>query len=540
MTDLWLPDYLRQARTSLRYIDQTGRSRGMFSGALKTAALGGDRLGLTIEFTKHGGKSTTGKSERAILRSSIIARLRGGQNRIYARDLSYRRRGSFPATELLTNNTFVSGTNGYAAGGSAFTISASDRSLRLVRNQSYSSADILVPSSGTTVTINVPYVARVFENAGLGSWTAVGVQAGSTSGGSEYGFTSSAVGGMKALCFVPDTTPTYFGLVDFQTSGMFAGDYYETPYISMARCFQVDNSPNDMLFSTAFDQWTTSSGVTGATITANSTAGPDENVNADSLVENGANSQHYTTQNFTASSSAHDRTAWCMVKASGRNFVTLQMSHATGSVTQYFNVTAGAGAVGSTASTTAGWSNRRAFVRDFGNNWYLCVLIARKTSADASITFNILAASADGTNSYAGSSSTALILSRGGSAASSMPVYPPTNNASAVSSGTAQTGSGIRVKGLPPSTNGLLLVDDQVGIETSRGPELKFVTAPLNSDAAGLGYLQFEPPLRQSPADSAPIMVHEPMGRFAYVGESPGWDNDPGFWSTASCELEEA
>ncbi len=66
------------------------------------------------------------------------------------------------------------------------------------------------------------------------------------------------------------------------------------------------------------------------------------------------------------------------------------------------------------------------------------------------------------------------------------------------------------------------------------------MTARLNSDAAGLGYLQFEPPIRTSPADNAPVIIHAPMGRFLFTGDAVGWDNDPGFWSSATAEFEEA
>jgi hypothetical protein len=89
---------------------------------------------------------------------------------------------------------------------------------------------------------------------------------------------------------------------------------------------------------------------------------------------------------------------------------------------------------------------------------------------------------------------------------------------------------------LPVSTNGLLMPDDEIQV----GNELKLVTAPLNSDAAGLGYLQFEPPLRGAPADNAPVILHEPMGRFLFTGELVGWDHEPGIITRASAEFEEA
>jgi hypothetical protein len=107
-------------------------------------------------------------------------------------------------------------------------------------------------------------------------------------------------------------------------------------------------------------------------------------------------------------------------------------------------------------------------------------------------------------------------------------------------SGTAQTGNGLHIKGLPASTNGLLLPNDEFEIITALGSELKITQAALNSDAAGLGYLQFGPPIRGVLADNAPVIVHEPMGYFMFAGDAVGWDHDPAIITTASAEFEEA
>jgi hypothetical protein len=79
-----------------------------------------------------------------------------------------------------------------------------------------------------------------------------------------------------------------------------------------------------------------------------------------------------------------------------------------------------------------------------------------------------------------------------------------------IGSGTSQTGNALHLKGLPASTDGLLLPGDYFEING----EIKQATAALNSDAASLGYLQFEPALVRSPADNDPINVTDPMGKF--------------------------
>lgn len=76
--------------------------------------------------------------------------------------------------------------------------------------------------------------------------------------------------------------------------------------------------------------------------------------------------------------------------------------------------------------------------------------------------------------------------------------------------GGSQTGSALEVDQTVTSTNGILLPNDWVSI----GGELKCVTAPLNTNASGQGYLRFKPQLFRSPADNSPIIITDPMGKF--------------------------
>ena len=144
----------------------------------------------------------------------------------------------------------------------------------------------------------------------------------------------------------------------------------------------------------------------------------------------------------------------------------------------------------------------------------------------------------DGGGSYAGNTSNGMYIWRAGCAVSSLPFQPSQSVATSVE-GSSQTGSGIHVKGLPASTAGLLLAGDWVEIITSQGSELKMVTASLDSDAAGLGYLQFAPALRGTVADNAAIIVHRPMGRFISTADAIEYLDEPGIVSTSSFEFEE-
>ena len=101
--------------------------------------------------------------------------------------------------------------------------------------------------------------------------------------------------------------------------------------------------------------------------------------------------------------------------------------------------------------------------------------------------------------------------------------------------GAGQTGNSINVKGLPTSTNGILLVGDWV--ECSG--QLNMVTAPLNSDSAGLGFLQLQRPFTTAPADNAPVIINRPMGRFLLADEEVSWSSRPGVLSDFSISFVE-
>ena len=69
--------------------------------------------------------------------------------------------------------------------------------------------------------------------------------------------------------------------------------------------------------------------------------------------------------------------------------------------------------------------------------------------------------------------------------------------------GASQTGSSLTIDGLAANTNGILLPGDYFTV----GGELKMVTAPLNSNGSGEGTVYFQPAMRSSPADDAPLTL---------------------------------
>lgn len=77
-------------------------------------------------------------------------------------------------------------------------------------------------------------------------------------------------------------------------------------------------------------------------------------------------------------------------------------------------------------------------------------------------------------------------------------------------SGAGQTGSTLNTTGWATNQPQLFAIGDYFGVNG----ELKLITAQISSDASGNATLEFAPPLRKSPANSAPIEVNDPRAVF--------------------------
>lgn len=76
--------------------------------------------------------------------------------------------------------------------------------------------------------------------------------------------------------------------------------------------------------------------------------------------------------------------------------------------------------------------------------------------------------------------------------------------------GGSQTGSSLVTDGWTINTTNIMRDGDYFAVNG----ELKRMTADVNSNGSGVATLQFEPPLRVSPADNAPITVTSPKAQF--------------------------
>lgn len=523
MVDTIMPPLTRVASSQFSYIDSTGLTRGIYTGAAETTAYGGDRLGATVTLVPVGALPRAEQAKRAAV-LSWVAGLRGKQNRTWMQDHAHRRRGSFPAGEMLPNGLFADTSSWSPI--NAPGVSVVDGAIRITL--AGSGAQVGIQSPSIAVTANAPYVARAFLRTGKGAPQPTVVP--------YDGALFSVGGGVDGLAIatlVPAASTMVVQVKGGPTTGIQAGDFFECLYASLSRCALADGAPNGLLQSDT--PGGTSWGTTNMT-TAVSGTDPFGLTTAFALTETTANGNHLVGQSVTVPAAAADFALSFHVKKGIRNFCQLIMTEGSGSTQLSSSFDANAGLVGATQVVGANWTNLRTFVEAYGNGWFRFTVVGRKTNAATSIGCFLLTNTTDGIGGYVGSTSgVAMSVWRASFAASSLPTRAAQTVAAAAAASNDAAGY-IYLKGLPPSTQGLLLPGDEVQI----GKQLCFVEASLDSNEAGLGYLQLSPPLRYPPSDNDPLIVTTPMARFIFTGQYPQWANAPGVSTTVDLEFEEA
>lgn len=527
MTDLLFPPWLRVSSQRVDAVSNTAAARSIFTGAVRTIARSGDRLRFGIKTDNASNRNSL--FERAKL-ASIRTKLRGQANRIYYSPSGYSPRGSFPSPELISNNTFADGLTGWTSANAS--LSVADGSLRFTITNVAAANNLNVQPA--TNTAYAPYALRSYIVDGAqGPLVSAGplMDDGGGTGLSNYSFTH---GLMLASGVKSSTGNVQYPLIVLTGSGFMPGAYFDMPWASFSRCAQIDNGQNLLKYSEQLENAAWSQAA--ITITANNTGAPNGTLTAEAITETTATSTHELRQSMVVSAAANDYYFAIAIKPNARSFVQLAMEESSGATdASAFFTLVSSGSFGSIVNG-ANWANCRAFITTLGNGWYGLHIVARKTNAATGVLLRVLLSTDGATVSYTGSTaSVAAYATQAIFAQSSVPVrYSVTT--SAATTGASQNGPGFYVKGLPASTNGLLLEGDYVQI----GNQLVPVAAALNSDAASLGYLQLAYPIRTAPADNDPVIVNTPMGRFILAENTGGWDESPGIFSNHDFVLEEA
>lgn len=468
---------------------------------------------------------------------AMLGRLKGRYNSLRAL-VGYGKRGSFPSTELLTNNTFANGTTGWDAYTAANTdVTVSDRILKATRKIG-TSYNYIKRSSATTVSQYAAYSLRAYIFLGRQSNSPTyEIFAGSSLGSGDFCdsiYSSISEGSIISASGVSISTNAFIGFGDngSVSSGSLSGDSFYISFSSLTQCILVDNRSNLLIRSDEIDNaaWIKAR----CSVVANTAVAPDGTVTGDGLIEDStATSTHGITPNIniTISSEANSYCYCSILKANTRSWAYINLIEATGSTaaTGWFNLSVGV--VGS-ISTGSNWSNVRLAISDIGNGWFACFLIARKTNSATVLSPQVFMTTGDNISTYSGDGSSSIYVWRQGLSQSSTPFNPSQTTSSAVAA-VAQTGSSLHVKCGPVSATGSLKTGDLVEING----ELKMLTAQLDFDAAGLGYMQFAPALLRSPADNDPVIIGQPLGKFM-LSENPKWTNQFGQYADLTLTFE--
>ena len=521
--DVLIPPDIPIAEIEWRILDNTAVSTSPLNGVTTTFTRPGTRWGARLSF-----RNLKDRDRARLL--AILASVRGRSGRVYftsAADPA--RTGGYSFPELFTNADFSNGVTGWSTTLASLTVR--DRVSRLTVSAPGSNPQLYQP--GIPVTQYAPHALRSMILAGRGLDSIVVGPATSDAVGQDSSYVTT-----RGLVTVPrvmlSTTSQSYPAVVAVANGYEAGHFVSVPFTSLARCALVDNGPNALLYSDQIDNaaWTK----TRTSITANAAIAPDGTSTADAIVEDtSASTNHIVTQSSTRASVAEDLCAYGYFKrGSGtrdvRMYVLVDGSNYAGCT---FDLGAGtAGTPGLNGSAT----NTRAFIRDAGNGWYYCAVLAR-CPATTGLNIEIDMVSA-GSTSYTGDGTSSIYAWRLGAARSGLPTRGALTTGTALASGTNQTGSGLYLKGLPANTQNIRAAGDMVEIVLPTYSQLVRLTAALDSDAAGLGYLQFENPVRTSPADNAAVIFNQPMMR-GILSEGPAWPTRPGLFSDFDLDLIE-
>ena len=517
--DVLIPPDIPIAEIEWRILDNTAVSTSPLNGVTTTFTRPGTRWGARLSF-----RNLKDRDRARLL--AIIAAVRGRSGRVYftsAADPA--RTGGYSFPELFTNADFASGVTGWSQ--SAAALSVSDRVMRIT------ATSIAAPCiyQNPAVTQYAPLIVRGFAGARSRNGTFIGTSA---DGISNY---ATDAQGMVAQSWVPLSAfagNTFPIVHNASGNAGLVGDWLDTPFTSLSRCALVDNGPNALLYSDQIDNaaWTKAN----VTITANGATAPDGTTTADAIVENSATSQHYVQQSVARASAAEDICAYGYFKrgAGARNIRLIAGDSSLSNYGQaYFDL--GAGTV-SAGSINGSATNPRAFIRAAGDGWYFCSVVVRLPTSTGLTNYADLT---DGTTTgYTGDGTSSVYAWRLGAARSGVPTRGALTTATALASGATQTGSGLYLKGLPVSTQNIRAAGDMVEIMLPTYSQLVRLTAALDSDAAGLGYLQFENPVRVSPADNAAVIFNQPMMR-GILTEGPSWPTRPGLFSDFDIDLIE-
>jgi hypothetical protein len=187
-------------------------------------------------------------------------------------------------------------------------------------------------------------------------------------GTGDFAFTRSGTRTRKASTYL-ETVATGVPALDYTSDST-------CPALSLEKA-----STNLLLQSESFDN--ASWGKFRASVTANTTAGPDNLSTADSFLETTDNNSHVVNQSVSKAASSLQYTLTIYVKPNGRDWIQIGLDDNTNGVNRFFNVATGA--IGTAGSFGAGFTLNNSNITAMPNGFYRCEITATSTTATSII-----------------------------------------------------------------------------------------------------------------------------------------------------------
>jgi hypothetical protein len=235
VTDFFWPSTLIPNEVDWSLTDNVAVNTSPLTGATRTYARPGRRWSVRITL-----RSLQDARRHEAL--SLLAALRGRENRLLFTDITHFRRGAFPTSEALTNSAFES-TSGWDTSNANLVISASGGLLR-ARRAGVSTDYTIRHTSAITTVSGAAYAFRVLALSGRGAMD-YRLRLGTTLGGSETAQDSTdyTSEGWRTITALAGGTSTYASILDGIGSRS-VGFYQEFSSPSFSRCARVNNTPN--------------------------------------------------------------------------------------------------------------------------------------------------------------------------------------------------------------------------------------------------------------------------------------------------------
>ena len=231
MSALMIPTWIIPENEDHEWLDEGSSvfTSAFAPGLAQRQSYGGLRLKLS--------RLHTVRQEELGLLLSLLKDTRGRYRAVYSK-VHYSNRGSMPTAELMSNNTFASGTTGWSVNTGVVTISVMNRVLRIHRDSIASDDTVRAPSA--TVVSGAAYVARAYVRKGRGVM-AYRFRLGTTAGASDITADSAdrTTQDLGQIAGVASGTAMHFSIFD-ESTGKAVSDFVDSWYASITRCALVN------------------------------------------------------------------------------------------------------------------------------------------------------------------------------------------------------------------------------------------------------------------------------------------------------------